>query len=377
MASGGSVFYKYLSVSGLPTMVPLDKIPTLAARSDVASISADRVTTKTYSAVELMTGISTTLRSPFVAKSKTPSADGTGVGIAFLDSGLMPNHQALLDAKGQSRVVKSIDVTVLATSSSHANTSGPQNGNGGSWAPGQDYTISYFPGSSTEKAMDQSLDSSGNRFIDGFGHGTHVATIASGRGGRSVDTSGVAPGASLYDVRVLDAFGQGHISKALAGIDWVIHHAREYGIKVLNISLASDSTESYTTDPMCRAVRSAVASGITVVVAAGNYGVNASGQKMYGTIGSPGNEPSAITVGSANLHGGVLRSAATVNLFSSRGPTRGGARDAMGARMPDNVLKPDLVAPGNRILGALSTDDSGKVLSTILTCPLLPYQSLG
>ena len=360
VAAGGTVFYKYLSISGVLAMLPLDQVATIAARADVASMSADRVTTRTFSAVETMTGVSNALRETYVDRIKVQGADGSGVGIAFLDSGLMRNHKALLDTNGAPRIAKGVDITALSTSSSSPVLAG------GSWAPGQDYTISYFPGSATQKAIEQIIDSSNNKFVDGYGHGTHVATIAAGRGGyNTTDTSGVAPGASLYDVRVLDAYGQGHISDALAGIDWVIYHAREYGIKVLNVSLASDSTESYVTDPLCRAVRSAVASGITVVVAAGNYGVNAAGQKMYGTIGSPGNEPAAITVGSANFHGGVSRSTATVNLFSSRGPTRGGSTDANGVRTPDNVLKPDLVAPGNRILGALATDESGKVRNWI------------
>src|SRR5204862_109972 len=86
-----------------------------------------------------------------------------------------------------------------------------------------------------------------------------------------------------------------------AGIDWVLYHAREYNIRVLNVSLASDSTDSYLTDPLCRAVRNAVASGITVVVAAGNYGMAANGGEVYGTITAPGNEPSANAVGALQL----------------------------------------------------------------------------
>ena len=86
-----------------------------------------------------------------------------------------------------------------------------------------------------------------------------------------LDSAGVAPGATLFDVKVLDGTGVGEIGDVLAGIDWVIYHSKEYGIRVLNMSLAADSTESFRTDPLCRAVRSAAAAGITVVVAAG-YG---------------------------------------------------------------------------------------------------------
>jgi len=69
------------------------------------------------------------------------------------------------------------------------------------------------------------------------------------------------------------------LSDVLEGIDWVIYHAKQYNIRVMNLSLAAASTETYLTDPLCRAVRSAVAAGITVVVAAGNFGKNAAARK--------------------------------------------------------------------------------------------------
>jgi Predicted protease len=114
------------------------------------------------------------------------------------------------------------------------------------------------------------------------------------------------------------------------------------------VSLGTDSTDSYLTDPLCTAVRSAVASGITVVVAAGNYGVGSDGKETYGTISSPGDEPSVITVGSSNSHDTSDRADDTINHFSSRGPTRGSYIDAAGVTQYDNVLKPDLVAPATR-----------------------------
>jgi hypothetical protein len=60
---------------------------------------------------------------------------------------------------------------------------------------------------------------------------------------------------------VLDDSGAGTLSDALQGIQWVIYHAREYNIKVLNISLAASSPETWLTDPLCVAVRSATAAG--------------------------------------------------------------------------------------------------------------------
>jgi hypothetical protein len=60
------------------------------------------------------------------------------------------------------------------------------------------------------------------------------------------------------------------MSDAIEGINWVMFHAREYNIRVLNISLASQSTDTYGQDPLCHAVRMATAMGITVVAAGGN-----------------------------------------------------------------------------------------------------------
>ena len=139
----------------------------------------------------------------------------------------------------------------------------------------------------------------------------------------------------------------------------MIYHAKEYNIRVMNLSLAADSTETWQTDPLARAARSAVAAGITVVVAAGNFGQDANGAERFGTVSSPGHDPSVITVGSANTKGSAVRSDDTVNFFSSRGPTRGAYIDAAGVRRIDNLLKPDLVAPGNKIVGALATDKAG------------------
>ena len=96
----------------------------------------------------------------------------------------------------------------------------------------------------------------------------------------------------------------------------------------MNLSLAADSTESWQTDPLCIAVRTAAAAGITVVAAAGNFGLTSSGTEVYGRIGSPGIDPTVITVGAVNFKNTVSRGDDSINNFSSRGPTRGAFVDA-------------------------------------------------
>ena len=95
---------------------------------------------------------------------------------------------------------------------------------------------------------------------DPYGHGSHVAAVAAGAGNyQSPESGGIAPGADLYDVRVLDERGIGNMADVLAGIDWTMQRARQANIRVLNLSLGAASTDSFLVDPLARATRSATA----------------------------------------------------------------------------------------------------------------------
>ena len=175
---------------------------------------------------------------------------------------------------------------------------------------------------------------------DDFGHGTHVAGVIAGSGAASSGPhasrtyKGVAPGANLIGVKVLDAQGGGDVSNVLAGIEWVIANKRAFNIRVMNLSLGHPIAESYKTDPLCQAVERAVNAGIVVVCSSGNRGAGG-----YGGVGSPGNDPAAITVGASNSRQTVGRNDDGITSYSSRGPTRF-----------DLGVKPDLVAPGNKVV---------------------------
>src|SRR5260370_39717621 len=133
-------------------------------------------------------------------------------------------------------------------------------------------------------------------------------------------------------------------------------------MRVVNMSLGTPPINSYKKDPICNAVRKLVNAGVVVVAAAGNNGKNAAGQKIYGAIHCPGNEPSAITVGAANTYGTDARNDDTITTFSSRGPTRSYWTGADGVKHYDNLIKPDLVAPGNKIIDA---ESDGNLLVTL------------
>src|SRR5207248_3195356 len=123
------------------------------------------------------------------------------------------------------------------------------------------------------------------------------------------------------------------------------------------MSLGSPAVDSYKNDPVCLAVRNLVNAGVVVVVAAGNNGKNAAGQKVYGQVHSPGIEPSAITVGASNTFGTDSRNDDGVATYSSRGPTRSSWTDTLGVKHYDGLMKPDLVAPGNKIIEAQSPNN--------------------
>ena len=191
-------------------------------------------------------------------------------------------------------------------------------------------------------------DFTGGDGMDRFGHGTHVAAIIAGRAGRTVETRdqrGIAPGAYLLNLRVLGDDGSGSASDVIEAIDWTIEHRREYNVRIINLSLGAPVMQPYRDDPLCEAVERAVRAGLVVVVAAGNYGRTAEGQDVMGGIATPGNSPFAITVGALDTHGTAKRSDDTLAPYSAKGPTRF-----------DLNLKPDVVAPGTRVVSAEAAD---------------------
>ncbi|MGE3194793.1 MAG: S8 family serine peptidase [Microbacteriaceae bacterium] len=229
-----------------------------------------------------------------------PGVTGQGIGVAIVDSGIAP-HPAL-------------DGKVVAA-------------------------VSFVPG-------DPSVG-------DRYGHGTHIAGLVAGTARSNLTTryrTGIAPGAHLVNVRVLGAEGQGYTSDVIAGIQWVVANRIRYRIRVMNLSLGHPVVESCVADPLCVAAERAVASGLVVVASAGNAGKDENGRPVFGSISTPGNSPSAITVAALNTWGTVSRADDTITTYSSRGPTN-----------TDFFLKPDVAAPGNKIV---SLEAVGSYLAT-------------
>ncbi len=191
-------------------------------------------------------------------------------------------------------------------------------------------------------SVDFALRSGGGE--DKYGHGTHVAGAVTGlavpgKTGVPAWTSGMAPGASLLSLRVLQDDGAGYTSDVIAALDWAVENRERFKIRVINLSLGHPVFESYLDDPLCHAVARAFLAGIVVVASAGNNGVADDGTPIVGAISSPGNSPYALTVGALNTRRTPVRSDDVMATYSSRGPTP-----------IDLLVKPDLVAPGNRIV---------------------------
>ncbi|MEU6681393.1 S8 family peptidase [Streptomyces sp. NPDC046925] len=116
---------------------------------------------------------------------------------------------------------------------------------------------------------------------DGNGHGTHVSATVAGK------SHGVAKGAKVVGVRVLDDAGSGTTAQVIAGIDWVTKNAEKPA--VANLSLGGTANAQ-----LDAAVRNSIASGVTYTVAAGNDGLPA-------VLFSPARVKEAVTVGATDV----------------------------------------------------------------------------
>jgi serine protease AprX len=177
---------------------------------------------------------------------------------------------------------------------------------------------------------------------DQYGHGTHVAGLIAGNGlvynnGLHGKYMGVAPRANLVSVKVSDDDGNTTVLDVIYGIQFAVDNKSAYGIRVMNLSLSSTTAESYRTDPLDAAVESAWFSGIVVVTAAGNEAETSDGVTF-----APANDPWVITVGALDDKGTFTRLDDVLASWSSHGLTQ------------DGVAKPEVLAPGARLVSTLA-----------------------
>ena len=269
--TSGLVKRQYRAIPAVHMTVPVAMIGRIASDPQVAYVSPNRTVTSS---------LDITTQSVNANQFWSSGFEGTGIGVAVIDSGVANKLDLWTGDHSRSRVV---------------------------------YSQSFVPG----------LDAA-----DDYGHGTHVAGIVAANGAASTGSNfthtmkGVAPDANIINLRVLDAKGNGRESEVIAAIDEAIALKETYNIRVINLSLGHPVYESVKLDPLCQAVEAAWRAGITVVVAAGNMGRdNSLGTQGYATIASPGNDPFVITVGAMNANYTTWRSDDKIASYSSKGPT--------------------------------------------------------
>jgi serine protease AprX len=178
------------------------------------------------------------------------------------------------------------------------------------------------------------------RYLDSFGHGTHMASIIAGRDQKEDPAEyakpdrfhGIAPDARIISLKVGASDGAADVSQVIAAIDWVATHAHDNGlnIRVLNLSYGTDATQDYHLDPLAYAAQSAWRKGVLVVVAGGNDGT------ANVDLANPAADGNLLAVGAEDPVGTPDVLDDTVPAFSNRGTSK---------------RHVDIVAPGVHILG--------------------------
>jgi serine protease AprX len=301
---GGQLGRRLAIINGFTALVPAGQVARLQGSPAVSSVTRNEP-------VRMQ------------AAAYAPTTDAGSLYTTTLQTGAQTYWKAGYTGKG-------IDVAVIDT--------------GTAPVPGLDTTGKLING------PDLSFESQAPnlRYLDTYGHGTHMAGIIAGRGANAVsgsyagDTSnflGMAPDARVVSVKVADAMGAADVSQIIAAIDWVVQNRTTGGlnIRVLNLSFGTNTTNSYTIDPLCHAVEAAWRKGITVVAAAGNAGFY-TGRSGPG-LTSPARDPYVIAVGASDSMKTLSTSDDAVASFSSGG--------VIG---PDGTKNPDLVAPGRSLI---------------------------
>ena len=306
---GGTVTAPLPIVSGFAARVPASAESALSAAPGVRAVTRDVTLRPTRATRPSKSTVASVYRQEIGATNLAKKGyTGAGIRVALIDTGVDEQVAATGDLAG--RVVPVDDPAYIP----------PLLG----LVDPPDVPCANFSGEAT--------------CDDTFGHGTFMAGLIAGDGKASKGKfAGVAPRAEIVSVKVGGADGSADVSKVLAGLQWVVSFREQYNIRVLNLSLGTDSTAPPSIDPLNLAVRRAWVAGITVVASAGNVGEPEPGAP-YGTVTKPGDDPYVITVGAvddvetANVNDDRLPA------FTSHGPTAHG--DA----------KPDVVAPGARLV---------------------------
>ena len=282
---GGSVDRPLRLVDGFSARVPARSVARLRRADGVRSVTADRAfTLHDADPNATLPGTSLAVAGATI-RTGLVGAGGAGVDVALVDSGVSP--VAGLDAPG--KVVHGPDLSQDAADADKAH-------------------------------------------LDGFGHGTHLASAIAGDD-PAAGFAGIAPSSRVVSVKVADHDGQTTLSRLLGGLDWVTRNAQRDGlnVRVVNLAFGAEAGGDFRSDPLALAVERAWQRGLVVVAAAGNGGNETS------SLDSPAYDPYVVAVGAEDSAG----TADTADDFVAEFSSRGSASRA-----------PDVVAPGVAIVSA-------------------------
>jgi serine protease AprX len=306
---GGRIGRALPIIDGFAARVPSGAVGLLRGAASVVSATpdaplqptTDAYTGGTYDAVADVGSMYNTTRITGAQAFWNAGYTGSGVGVALIDSGVAP-----------------VD---------------------GLTAPGK---VVNGPDLSFES------QASNLRYLDTYGHGTHMAGIIGGVSTNAAASGifadnpaefvGMAPGARILSLKVADSHGATDVSQVIAAIDWVVQHRNDNGmnIRVLNLSYGTDSNQGYVADPLAYAAEQAWRAGIVVVAAAGN-----NGYAKTGSLTDPASDPLVVAVGAADTHASVRTTDDTAASFSASALKNDGT---IGKRPVD------LIAPGTHVV---------------------------
>lgn len=276
------------------------------------------------------------LGASMVGVGAAHAATGSSLGYdPATDGGSMSMITQIVGAQGmwaKGYTGKGVDVAVIDT--------------GVTRVPGLNQTGKVIDG------PDLSFDSQNAAFahLDGFGHGTNMASIIAGSdvtAGKQTscatcltnstfsDTTkfvGVAPEARIVNVKAGAADGATDVSQVIAAIDWVVQHQHDNGmnIRVINLSFGTDSVQPANVDPLAYAVEVAWRKGIVVVASAGNDGLASP------SLADPAYSPTILAVGATDDADTLAIGDDTIPQFAQHG---------------NQTRMVDVVVPGAHVIG--------------------------
>lgn len=336
-ARGGLIVAEHGSLGAMTAVVDAGQIAALGREDGIVSMSVDAVVRPHGLLGGLLGGLGSTLQTVTTTTTTlTGGLLGTTTGVV---GGLVDTVVTIIDPDGTSG--PPVPPHVLRQT---LGVDGQWNGRGVGVAvidSGLEMSTEF------EGRVTAFYDMTGGKTeatapFDDYGHGTHVAGAIAGSGALSSrrEYRGIAPRVNLVVLKVLDGTGAGYTSDVIRAVDFAVANRDRFGIDIINLSLGHPIYEPATTDPLVQAVERASRAGIIVIAAAGNFGKNpTTGLPGFAGITSPGNAPSAITVGAVMTGDTVVRSDDRIAEYSSAGPT-----------WYDAMVKPDIVAPGHNIV---------------------------